>query len=416
MEVRMPKIAVELSAMDIKRLNKPGAHATGYISGLLLIVKDSGAKSWILRTMIGGKRRSIGLGPYPEISLAEARNKARAYKEDIRQGIDPLEQKKARQRSLINSQNGRMTFAKAAKGCHEKKISEFRNDKHGRDWISSINRYAAPIIGNLPVDEIDLTHVLKILEPIWHEKTETATRLRQRIENVLAWATVSGYRSGDNPARWKGHLDAILPKPSKIKKVEHFKALPWQNIGAFMQDLRNRNGFGARCLEWIILTVARSGEARLATWDEIDMENRVWTIPAERMKTGKEHKVPLVNDAKKLLDALPRFQSSNYVFTAARGGPLSDMSVSAVCRRMKVEAVPHGFRSTFRDWCAENTNFPREVAEMALAHTIGNQVEAAYRRGDLFEKRRRLMDAWSEYCNQIQTDKKANVRPIRGAK
>ena len=406
----MPKIAKELSAMDINRLNKPGRHAVGYISGLLIVVKDSGAKSWILRTVIGNRRCSVGLGPYPEISLSEARNKARSYKKDVREGKDPLEEKRRIKAGLMRL-NGRMTFAKAAKGCHEKKISEFRNDKHGRDWISSINRYAFPVIGNLPVDEIDLPHILKILEPVWHEKTETATRLRQRIENVLAWATVSGYRKGDNPARWKGHLDAILPKPSKIKKVEHFKALAWQNIGAFMQDLRNRNGFGARCLEWIILTVARSGEARLATWDEIDLESLTWTIPSERMKTGKEHKVPLVDDAIKLLDALPRFQGSDYIFTAARGGPLSDMTISAVCRRMQVNAVPHGFRSTFRDWCAENTNFPREVAEQALAHSIGNQVEAAYRRGDLFGKRRKLMVAWSAYCNNVQGTG-ASVTPI----
>jgi len=410
----MPKIAKELSALDIKRLNKPGRHAVGYISGLLLNVKDSGAKSWMLRTIIGNRRCSIGLGPYPEITLSQARNKARCYKEDIRQGVDPLEQKKARQRSLINSQNGRMTFAQAARFCHDKKISEFRNDKHGRDWISSVNRYANPIIGHLPVDEIDLQHILKILEPVWQEKTETATRLRQRIESILSWATVSGYRKGDNPARWKGHLDAILPKPGKIKGVKHFKALPWQNIGAFMQDLRKHDGMGARCLEWLILTACRSGEARLATWDEIDIETRTWTIPGERMKTGKEHKVPIVDDALKLLESLPRFQGSNYIFTAARGGPLSDMTISAVCRRMKVEAVPHGFRSTFRDWCAENTNFAREVAEMSLAHAIGNAVEAAYRRGDLFEKRRRLMDAWARFINQTQTN--ATVTPIREAK
>lgn len=409
----MPKIAKELSALDIKRLNKPGRHAVGYISGLLIDVKESGAKSWMLRTIIGNRRCSIGLGPYPEISLSEARNKARSYKEDVRQGIDPLERKRRIKAGLARL-NGRMTFIEVARLCHEKKLSEFRNVKHGKDWISSIERYAYPVIGRTPVDEIELHHILKILEPIWTDKTETATRLRQRLEQILSFATVCNYRSGDNPARWIGHLESILPKPGKIKKVQHFKALPWQDISAFVADLRIREGMGARCLEWIILTACRSGEARLAVWDEIDFENRTWTIPHERMKTGKEHKVPLVDDALKLLDALPRFQGSNYIFTAARGGPLSDMSISAVCRRMKVDAVPHGFRSTFRDWCAENTNFPREVAEMALAHGIGNQVEAAYRRGDLFEKRRRLMDAWEKFINQVQTN--ATVTPIRGAK
>jgi len=409
----MPKIAKELSALDIKRLNKPGRHAVGYISGLLIDVKESGAKSWMLRTIIGNRRCSIGLGPYPEISLSEARNKARSYKEDVRQGIDPLERKRRIKAGLARL-NGRMSFIEVARLCHEKKLSEFRNVKHGKDWISSIERYAYPVIGRTPVDEIELHHILKILEPIWTDKTETATRLRQRLEQILSFATVCNYRSGDNPARWIGHLESILPKPGKIKKVQHFKALPWQDISAFVADLRIREGMGARCLEWIILTACRSGEARLAVWDEIDFENRTWTIPHERMKTGKEHKVPLVDDALKLLDALPRFQGSNYIFTAARGGPLSDMSISAVCRRMKVDAVPHGFRSTFRDWCAENTNFPREVAEMALAHGIGNQVEAAYRRGDLFEKRRRLMDAWEKFINQVQTN--ATVTPIRGAK
>ena len=411
----MPKIAKELSALDIKRLSRPGRHAIGCISGLLIVVKESGAKSWILRTMIGGRRCSIGLGPYPEISLSEARNKARAYKQDIREGIDPLAEKR-RIKASLTRQNGRITFVEVARLCHEKKIEGFKNAKHGKDWISSVNRYAVPLIGKLPVDEIDLHHILKIIEPIWTTKTETASRLRQRLEQILAFATVCGYRKGDNPARWKGHIDAILPKPSKIKKVKHFPALDWREIGAFMADLRKRDGMGARCLEWIVLTACRSGEARPATWDEIDVERCVWTIPADRMKTGKEHKVPLVADAVKLINSLPKFQGINYIFAAPRGGPLSDMSVSAVCRRMQVDAVPHGFRSTFRDWCAESTNFPREVAEQALAHAIGNQVEAAYRRGDLFEKRRKLMLAWTSFCNQIQSNKKAAVTPIREAK
>jgi len=411
----VPKIAKELSALDIKRLSKPGRHATGCISGLLIVVKDSGAKSWMLRTMIGNRRCSIGLGPYPEISLSEARNKARGYKQNIREGTDPLAEKR-RIKASLTRQNGRITFIEVARLCHEKKMEGFKNAKHGQDWISSVNRYAVPLIGKLPVDEIDLHHILKIIEPIWTTKTETASRLRQRLEQILSFATVCEYRKGDNPARWTGHLDAILPKPSKIKKVKHFPALDWREIGAFMDDLRVRDGMGARCLEWIILTACRSGEARPATWDEIDIECCVWTIPADRMKAGKEHKVPLVADAIKLLNSLPKFQGSNYIFAAPRGGPLSDMSVSAVCRRMQVDAVPHGFRSTFRDWCAENTNFPREVAEMALAHAIGNQVEAAYRRGDLFEKRRKLMNAWAGYCNQIQTNEKAIVRPIREAK
>jgi len=412
----MPKKAKELSAMDIKRLTAPGRHAVGYIPGLILVVKPSGSKSWILRTVIGEKRRSIGLGGYPEVSLADAREKARETKKLIEQGIDPVEQRQIKRVALVKSQAGKMTFSEAAHLCHEKKQSEFKNEKHSRQWISTIERYAIPVIGDLPVSEIDLPHILAVLEPLWTEKTETASRLRQRIEHVLTWATVSGYRSGDNPARWRGHLDAVLPKPSKVKKKNHFAALPWQQIGAFMKDLRQRKGTAARCLEFIVLTACRSGEARLATWDEINFKDKVWTVPADRMKAGKEHKIPLTDDAIRLLKNLPRFEGSNYVFTAARGGPLSDMAVSMVCRRMGAGAVPHGFRSTFRDWAAENTNFPREVAEMALAHTIESAVEAAYRRGDLFDKRRRLMEAWGAYCNKVQSDEQATVRPIRGAK
>jgi len=396
----MPKKANELSPLEIKRITKPGRHAVGHISGLQLVVKDTGTKSWILRTTVGKKRRAFGLGGFPEISLAQARERARDIKEMIRQGIDPIEQRKATKRALRKAQDGLITFAEAAARCHRKKVSEFKNDKHAKQWINSIKTYAFPLIGYMPVAEVELQHILKVLEPIWQIKTETASRLRQRIEQVLTWATVSGYRAGDNPARWKGHLDAILPKPSKIKKVKHFRALPWQNIGEFMTALRSRKGIAARCLEFIIMTAARYGEARFAVWDEIDLKNKTWTIPESRMKAQKKHIVPLADDAIRLLKKLPRFEGSDYIFTAAKGGALSDMAVSMVCRRMKVDAVPHGFRSTFRDWAAESTNFPREVAEMALAHTIESAVEAAYRRGNLFEKRRKLMDAWASFYNK----------------
>lgn len=409
----MPKKARELSALDVKRITKPGRYAVGTVPGLILVVKDSGAKSWILRTMMGSKRRNMGLGGYPEISLAKSRERARGAKELISNGIDPIEQKRAVRLALMNSQNGRMRFAEAARKCHEKKVPEFRNPKHSKQWLRSVEKYAFPIIGNMAVEDIDLSHILNILEPVWQDKTETATRLRQRLEQVFNWATISGYRKGNNPARWKGHLDAILPTPSKIKKVKHFAALPWKDIGPFIVDLRKVEGMGARVLEFIILTACRSGEARFAVWGEIDFEKRVWTIPAERMKNKKEHKVPLVDDAIRLLKNLPQFEGSNYIFTAPRGGPLSDMTISAVCRRMQVKAVPHGFRSTFRDWTAENTNYPREVSEMCLAHSISSAVEAAYRRGDLFGKRVKLMQAWTQYCNQVR-EAGASVTPIRG--
>ena len=408
----MPKKARELSALDIKRIVKPGRYAAGNVAGLLFVVKDTGSRSWILRTMVGDKRRNIGLGGYPEVTLAKAREKARQMKELIEKGIDPVDQRKARRMALRASQNGRITFAEAARRTHEKKLSEFKNKRHGQDWINSVTRYAFPVIGQIAVDDVDLSHIQSILEPIWSDKTETATRLRQRLEQILNWATISGYRKGENPARWKGHLDAIFPAPTKIKKVKHFPALPWKDIHPFVAELRQREGMAARCLEFVILTACRSGEARFATWDEIDLDNKVWTIPGERMKAGKEHRVPLTDDAISLLENLPRFEESNFLFTAPRGGPLSDMALSMLCRRMKINAVPHGFRSTFRDWAAESTNYPREVAEQALAHTITSPVEAAYRRGDLFRKRRKLMESWEAYLNKVQ-DTKATVTPIR---
>jgi len=411
----MPKIAKSMSAIVVKRLNKPGRHAVGTVSGLLIVVKPTGAKSWILRTMIGNKRRNIGLGPYPEVGLAIALEKARVVKDQIQKGIDPIEERRVRKADLKKKSMQTISFAETAIQCHKKKAQEFKNDKHVNDWISSINRYANPIIGDLPVSEIDLPQILSILEPIWAEKTETANRLRLRIEQILNWATVSGYRDREkgNPAEWKGNLSEILPKPSKLKKKTHFKALPWQDTGSFMIELRKRTAMTARALEWIILTACRSSEVRGATWDEVDIKNKVWTIPEDRMKMKQEHRVPLCRDAIKLFQALPRFEGSNFLFTAPRGGPLSDMSISMLCRRMKVEAVPHGFRSTFKDWAAETTSFPDMVSEMALAHKVNNEVVAAYRRGDLFDKRRRLMDAWTEYLNTIQVDVSDNITPIR---
>jgi integrase len=270
------------------------------------------------------------------------------------------------------------------------------------------------VIGRMLVRDIDLPHIEAVLRPIWETKTETATRVRGRIEKVLDWATVGKYREGLNPARWKGHLDSRLAPPRKLTKVEHHAALAAGRVGAFMAELRKQAGMGARALEFAILTAARSGEVRGAIWEEIDLEAAVWTVPAERMKAGKEHRVPLSTPAIRILKALPRIDGTELVFPAARGGKLSDMTLSAVLRRMNVPAVPHGFRSTFRDWCAEQTNYPRDVAEMALAHTIGDKVEAAYRRGDLFDKRTKLMKAWGDFCGRVQTD--ATVTPIRARK
>lgn len=409
----MPKIARERSAIEVKRLKKPGFYAVGVVAGLHLNVKPTGGRSWILRTTVGTLRRDIGLGPYPEVPLAMAIDKARSAKEQIRLGVDPVEARKGAAARLRAIQGNAVTFDQCVERFMRTKSAELSNKKHAAQWLSTLKMYASPIIGHMLVADIELHHIMRILEPHWLTKTETMKRLRGRIENVLAWATVHGYRSGDNPARWTGNLDTVLAKPGKVAKVTHHRALPWRDVPAFMAELRDHAGLGARALEFAILTAARSGEVRGATWDEIDVDEKVWVIPAERMKMGKEHRVPLADDALALLAALPRFEGSTFVFTAARGGPLSDMAISAVTRRMGVDAVPHGFRSSFRDWCAESTNYPREVAEMALAHAISNQVEAAYRRGDLFNKRRHLMADWARYLKQPAAA--ATVTPIRKA-
>ncbi len=398
----MPKKAKELSAMEVKRITRKGLHAVGGVAGLLLQVRPSGTRSWILRVLIGSKRRDIGLGGYPDVSLALARKSAIEVRGKIKDGIDPIEEKQANKIRLITEQAALINFDEAARRCLAKKSLEFKNKKHTAQWGKTLETYAFPVIGNLPVSKIELTHIIKILEPIWLEKTETATRVRLRIENVLDWAAVRGYRTGENPARWKGHLDNIFPKPSKVAKVVHHKALPREELGAFMQNLKRREGIAARALEFLILTATRSGEVRHAVWPEIDLTSRLWVIPAERMKAGKEHRVPLSNEAIKLLKNLPTIEGEEHLFPAPRGGALSDTALSAVVKRMKVQAVPHGFRSTFRGWCAEETNFPHEVAEMALAHTISNQSEAAYNRTDLLPKRTPLMEQWAKFCNTVK--------------
>jgi len=395
----MPKSVKQISALRVKQISKAGTHAAGGVPGLLLQVKPSGAKSWVLRVMVGDRRRCIGLGGYPAVTLSQAIEAAREARELIRQGIDPMQEKKRRRMALRASG---MTFKEAAQACYEKKRPEFRNEKHAGDWLSSVARFAYPVIGDMPVDAVTLEHVLSILRPIWEEKTETAQRLRGRIENILDWAIISGHRPTDNCARWKGYLEALLPKPTKIKQVRHMPALPYAEINGFIEKLRIRPGISARCLEFVILTACRSGEARGAKWSEID--GSVWTIPAERTKTKTEHKIPLSKQAMRLLKQTPRFPECDYIFPNSKNKPLSDMALLEVCRGMKVEAVPHGFRSTFRDWAAEQTNYAREVAEQSLGHAIESKVEAAYRRGDLLEKRRRLMQAWSDYCDKKQEE------------
>lgn len=398
----MPRKAEELGPLAVSRLVEPGLHFVGGVPGLALQVVPSGARTWILRMLVAGRRRDMGLGGFPAVTLAQAREAAREARAKVRDGIDPIEKSRAARSKLQAELAAALTFDQCAAKFIKAHAPGWSNPKHAQQWTNTLQTYASPVLGSLLVRDVELSHVLAVLEPIWHAKTETASRVRGRMEQVLDWATARGYRHGLNPARWRGHLDKLLPAPSKVAKVEHHDALPVGDVGAFMVKLRAAAGMGARALEFAILTAARSGEVRGARWDEIDMTAAVWTVPAERMKAGKEHRVPLSAAALALLERLPRMEGCPLVFPSARGGMLSDMTLSAVLRRMKLEAVPHGFRSTFRDWAAERTHYPREVAEMALAHAVGDKVEAAYRRGDLFEKRRRLMDDWAAFLARVE--------------
>jgi integrase len=394
----MARKARELSALEVNRLKSPGLHAVGGVAGLHLQVAASGARSWILRVMVGGKRRDMGLGGFPDVGLAGAREKAREARSTIERGSDPILVRKEARSSLAAAQASALTFEQAALKFIEAKSSEWKNAKHSQQWSNTLATYAYPQIGQVLVRDIQQQHVLTVLEPIWKKKTETASRVRGRVEAVLDWARVRGYREGDNPARWRGHLDKLLPAPGKIAKVAHHPAVPVDELPAVYAALCAKDGQGARALRLLILTAVRSGELRGAQWSEIDLARREWLIPAERMKMKKPHRVPLSTAAIELLKSQPRVAGSDLVFPSIKGKPLSDMALTELMRGMDSEAVPHGFRSTFRDWCAEHTNYPSELAEMALAHAIANKVEAAYRRGDQFDKRAELMEQWCAVC------------------
>lgn len=402
MDVGMPKIAKELSAVVVNRFVEQGFYSVGGAAGLHLRVSATGGRFWIIRLKVGKLRRDIGLGSFREVSLAEARKLALEAKRNVANGIDPVEEKKSAKTLLQTAQLKEITFDQAADIVHKEKSKEFKNEKYKAQWISVIRRYASPVIGNMRPADIELIHIKEILTPIWSEKTDTAKKLRGNIETILAWCTVHEYRNGQNPARWQGYLDQVFAKPSKIAPVEHYKAMPIDDMPAFMPRLRQVEGFSARALEFTILTAVRSGEARGATWDEIDLNNKLWIIPAKRMKAGKEHRVPLSDAAITLLNNMPRLADNNLAFPSPRGGALSDMSLTAILRRMKIDAVPHGFRSTFRDWCSERTDYQSEVKEMALAHTISDKTEAAYRRGELLRKRALMMQDWADFINGIK--------------
>jgi len=409
----MPRIAKELSAIEVKRLVEPGLHAVGGVTGLALNVNVNGARSWILRVSINSKRKEIGLGSFPTVSLADARELGRKFKLQIAEGINPLVKKEQQRELERKKQLNLTTFDQAFERFFiEKRAAELANEKHKKQWRSTIGIYASPVIGQLHLAEIGQDQILRVLKPIWEVKTETASRLRGRIENILDWATVSGLREGENPARWKGNLDQLLPSPTRLKKSGHWPAVALDEISTWYDCLQGREGIAARALEFLTLTAARSGEIRLAVWDEIDVQQRIWIIPAARMKAKREHRVPLSDAAIAVLDSTPRMLDVPYIFPSPRNMTLSDMTLSAVMRRINEKeikagragfndsrtqqaAVPHGLRSTFRDWAAEKTQYPSEMAEMALAHGVGTNVEKAYRRTDLLEKRREMMHEWA---------------------
>jgi len=427
----MPKKAKELSPIEVRNLKHTGRgrnemFPVGGISGLALQITPNGGRSWVLRMTVGENRRHIGLGGYPDVSLSSAREKAREARELVQQGIDPIARKADLRAKLIASQQRGLTFSDAVEKFLIGKLNEFRNDKHKKQWRSTIDNYAVPKIGDMLVQDILISDIQRVLEPIWLEKNETARRLRGRVEKVIAWATVAGHRTGDNPARWQNNLDAILPKPSRIQTIVHHPALKLIDASRWFGDLKAREGIATRALEFTALTAARSGEVRAALWNEIDIEACLWIKPAEKTKTAQEHRVPLTPSMVKLLDALPRLQGSDYIFPAPRGGMLSDAALSACMRRIHAAdavgyvdrvsgrpAVPHGLRSTFRDWAAERTEYPREMAEISLAHNVGNDVERAYRRGDMVEKRRAMMGAWEKFLEGVKGRKIVELKKTR---
>jgi integrase len=386
-------------------------HAVGGVSGLYLQITSGGARSWILRMLVGGKRRDMGLGGYPSVTLADAREKARKARSKVDEGIDPIHERKVLRSALAADRAKDVTFKQAASAYIAAHESGWKNLKHAAQWTSTLETYAYPVIGDLFVRDIDVKHILQILEPIWATKNETASRLRGRLESILDAAKVKGLRHGENPAKWKGHLDNLLANISRKGRTKHHPALPYEQIPAFMAELRQVEGMSARALEFLILTIARSGEVRGLEPEELNLKKAVWIVPAERMKAKKEHHVPLPPPAIELLESLPQL-GSRYVFPG-RTAMLSDMSLTAVLKRMGYGHITvHGFRSSFRDWAAERTNYPREVCEHALAHQLKDKAEAAYQRGSLFVKRRALMNDWAKYCSMPSSKAAGVLIPI----
>ena len=394
----------KLTALAVSRAKRRGYYADG--GGLYLQVSPSGARSWVFRFKKDGRLREMGLGPAHTITLAEAREYATECRKQRLRDIDPIEARHGDRAANKLAAAKAISFRQCAEAYIDAHNSSWANAKHAAQWPSTLATYAYPIFGDLPIQSVDVALVTKALEPIWRTKTETASRLRGRIETVLDWATVRNFRQGDNPARWRGHLDKLLPARAKVQRVEHHAALPYAEIGQFMTRLREQEAMSALALQFLVLTATRTSEVLNATWAEVDLDNAVWTIPADRMKAGREHRVPLSKPALALLRELHAHRIGDFIFPSANPGrPLSNMAMLKLLERMgRSDLTVHGFRSTFRDWAAERTNFPREVAEHALAHSLPDKVEAAYRRGDLFDKRRSLMEAWARFCQTVAAE------------
>lgn len=412
----MAKTVNRLTARAVINLKKPGWYPDG--AGLYLQVTSPTSKSWVYRYQISGKERRHGLGSYDknDRTLEWARREVEKCKEIRGNGYDPIEYKKAKEleKNLLETKS--ITFKECALAYIESHKLGWKNAKHESQWRNTLETYTYSIIGDLSVQDIDIGLVMDVLEPIWFEKTETASRVRQRIENILDWATVKGYRAGDNPALWRGRLDKLLPKRTKVQKPKHFEAMDYRDVPEYFRSLRKRDTVATRALAFTILTAARNGEARAVTTDELDSKDKVWTIPDTRMKADREHRVPLSAEALKIIKEMEPFKrhTDNYIFPGqAHSKPISEPSLLKVVKQHDKTLTVHGFRSSFRDWCAEQTSYPREVAEAALAHAVKDKTEAAYQRGDMFEKRRKLMDAWSNYC--LNSKSTAEVVPIKRA-
>ncbi|MGB3243948.1 MAG: integrase arm-type DNA-binding domain-containing protein [Sulfitobacter sp.] len=412
----MPKRAKELSALEVRRLGR-GVHNVGGVAGLLMQVSDTGAQSWLLRVRVGDKRREIGLGPFPEVSLARAREKAAEAKEAIRSGVDPVEARKAARSALLATQRNGLTFIEAFEKYAAKKLPELRTERYRDQWRATVQKYAFPELGSMLVQDISREDILRVLHPIWETKTETATKVRQRVEKTLDYAKAAGHRTGDNPAAWRGNLELALPAPGKIAPKENYPALQLDDVARWWRDLQSREGIGATALAFQALTASRTGAVRFATWNEIDLKAGLWTIQPGRTAskippTGKPHRVPLTGTMIDLLETLPRL--GDLVFASPRGGSMSDATLGKVMRaiheadlsaggngyldaRTNAQAVPHGLRSCFRVWVTERTNFDGDMAEIALGHMVGSKVRQAYDRSDMIEKRRAMMDAWGRF-------------------